>query len=88
MTIPDEAVEAAAKAVLANFHGPDDHHSTWHLNPKTVARAALTAAAPHLHAEAWDEGWRKCESYVDGPDWSQLPVNTYRAARLAEGTDT
>lgn len=71
-----KAVEAAAKAVLANFHAPDDLHPAWHLNPETVATAALSAALPHLTeglAEViaaadmdWHFQWEKCRSETAG----------------------
>jgi hypothetical protein len=53
--IPDEAVEAAARGIVASL--PNDAefemHRTWATG---YARAALEAAAPHLAADAWDEG--------------------------------
>ena len=57
--IPVEAVEAAAKAMLA----AGNHVGGWDALPVFMqdnylrdARAALEAAAPHMLAEAWDEG--------------------------------
>ena len=45
---PDaDLIEAMAKAVLDNFHGPDNKHPSWHLNPETVARAALAVVREH-----------------------------------------
>lgn len=44
MTIPDEAVEAAAKAIAGEY---------WR-TAMDDARAALEAAAPFLMARAWD----------------------------------
>ena len=59
MTFSDEAVEAAARAALAN----DSLRSLWrNADPewresyKSTLRAALTAAAPFIAAQAWDEG--------------------------------
>lgn len=58
--IPAEAIEAAAKAAALadNFTELD-----WNMVPRrytqryyNFARAALEAAAPHIRAEAWDEG--------------------------------
>ena len=47
--IPDEAVEAAAKVMF--------EHKDREVTFREVARAALEAAAPHLMAAAWDEGF-------------------------------
>jgi len=50
--IPDEAVEAAAAKLPA----------IWSSSPvyRDNLRAALEAAAPHLMAAAWDEGYLAC----------------------------
>lgn len=37
--------EQIAKAVLDNFHGPDERHSTWWLNPYVTADAILDLLA-------------------------------------------
>lgn len=57
--IPDEAVEAAARAAAK-----DDAEPNWYLDTERFRdawrirmRAALEAAAPHLLAAAWDEGF-------------------------------
>ena len=57
--IPDEAVEAAAKAIFGDPTG-----ETWALQLPEVqersredARLALEAAAPLLTAAAWDDGY-------------------------------
>lgn len=57
MTVPDEAVGAAWRAALAN----DSIRSLWrNADPewresyKSTLRAALTAAAPFIAAQAWD----------------------------------
>lgn len=52
MTISDEAVEAAAKALWAKQGGTvlDESHYQ-------EARAALEAAAPHMQGDAWEEGY-------------------------------
>lgn len=63
MNISDEAVEAAAKAAYENvrpkmgfpsgFDGaPEPMQETY----RGIARAGLEAAAPHLMAEAWEQG--------------------------------
>lgn len=36
-------IDKAADAVLANFHGPNKAHPSWHLNPETVARAVFAS---------------------------------------------
>ena len=45
--IPDEAVEAAAKAMLPVCNM---------LEATLLARASLEAAAPHLQSAAWERG--------------------------------
>ena len=47
-------IEKAAKAVLDNFHAPDDRHPSWWLNPKTVAEAVL-AVFEEAHTPTDDE---------------------------------
>jgi len=56
--IPDEAVEAAAKAAAK-----DDAEPNWYLETerfrnawRTRMRAALEAAAPYLRSAAWEQG--------------------------------
>ena len=58
--IPDEAVEAAARAAAK-----DEDASNWDNEPQYYRngwlnrmQVALEAAAPHLMAAAWDEGGR------------------------------
>lgn len=46
--ISDEAVEAAAKAILS---GMDERHHAY-----KIAYAALEAAAPYMVADAWEAG--------------------------------
>jgi len=83
--IPEEAVEAAARAILAagNHVGGWDNLPTF-MQDQLVrdARAALEAAAPHMLEEAWEEG------YDAGKDWGDKaakwfapdePENPYRA---------
>ena len=58
MTISDEAVEAAAATLFRIRTGRDFSEMTG--GPRHLwvdeARQALIAAAPHLMAQAWDEG--------------------------------
>lgn len=70
MMISDEAVEAAAKAFIE--HG--------------TLLEALEAAAPHMLAEAWDEGAESvewCEIAIPCGDCDQCrkpePTNPYRS---------
>ncbi|KQQ97986.1 hypothetical protein ASF74_14725 [Arthrobacter sp. Leaf145] len=58
MTVPDEAVEAAARVLWYS-----EKYADWGKVPQcrkepflNEARAALTAAAPFVAADAWDEG--------------------------------
>jgi len=48
--IPDEAVEAAAEAI--------DYALQTGMGVGDMARDALEAAAPHLLAQGWDEGYK------------------------------
>ena len=66
--IPDEAVEAAAKYLAEKFN--------WNgaLVPVT-AREVLEAAASHLMAAAWDEGYREC---YERQMYEPVPTNPYR----------
>ena len=52
--IPDEAIEAAAEALVASTLG--DHSGTNWEDFFEAARKALNAAAPQLMAKAFDEG--------------------------------
>lgn len=58
MTVPDEAVEAAAKAIheAGGFYKWEDPEGWRERAASEEARAALTAAAPFIAAQAWDEG--------------------------------
>ena len=56
MNIPEEAVEAAADAMAPVVKK---------LEALILARAALEAAAQHIAAIAWDEGYTMCE--IDSP---------------------
>ena len=68
--IPDEAVEAAA-GELVEMRRVGEHSSY------EYARAALKAAAPHLMAQGWDEGYEAKDSeYPFGPRFT----NPYRKA--------
>lgn len=54
MTVPDEAVEAAARAMLDAMY--DDKTLKVDDEDRGIARATLEAAAPLIAAQAWDEG--------------------------------
>ena len=57
MTVPDEAVEAAAKALAIVAWGEWEYVPTeLRGRMKRDARLALEAAAPFIAAQAWDEG--------------------------------
>ncbi|MDQ0100466.1 hypothetical protein J2T10_000085 [Paenarthrobacter nicotinovorans] len=58
MNLPDEAVEAAAKAAAkdedaSNWHDESEHYRNGWRNRMQVG---MTAAAPFIAAQAWDEG--------------------------------
>jgi hypothetical protein len=90
--IPDEAVEAAARAMaLATIHGRFWSSYEWdsgvmsdrHKGPfRIAARAALEAAAPDLMAQAWAEGVQDTANQNALPEaWTtqMLEDNPYRA---------
>ena len=69
--IPDAAVEAAARGMLANSNWGDrwddlsDLHKGWW---RAQATFALEAAAPHMLADAWEAGWKASSGwgiYID-----------------------
>lgn len=84
--IPESAVEPALRAWF-------EHERTAH--PMNTLgdrmRAALTAARPHMEAEAkaeaWDDAWDAADDFYNGPDWATAPINPYRAATIAERTN-
>lgn len=76
MTVSDEAVEAAAKAEFEFEFGKtladwadmcDDTRARY----RRRSAAALTAAAPFIAAQAWDEGFEKGS---DWGEWAGAPV--------------
>jgi len=80
MTVPDEAVEAAAKALAIVAWGE------WEYVPTALrgrmrrdARITLEAAAPFIAAQAWDEGWNAFARY-DSDQRQSYPDNPYRSA--------
>ena len=89
--IPDAAVEAAARAMAPAVWGPSvwqfaahgeapaDARDRVQQQALKDARAALEAAAPHMLAEVWDEGFedgkRQDAEGDDGPRF----VNPYRS---------
>jgi hypothetical protein len=73
--IPDEAVEAVARR---NFEVMGDFE--WTEAPESLRESCLSeahkqceAAAPHLMAAAWDEGWDAAAG------WPQIDDNPYRS---------
>lgn len=55
MTVPDEAVEAAARAFYSDAY--EDIFQADKEFPQAQMREAIAAAAPFIAAQAWDEGW-------------------------------
>lgn len=84
MSIPDEAVEAAAKAAYNMTHRTQwVQLSVGYKRELMVpARAALEAATPHMLAAAWDEGcgagWNDC--LLDMQKRGILSANPYGSA--------
>ena len=99
MTIPDEAVEAAAMALAGADYKPSDGSDAWESAPdlhdewRDIARAALTAAEPYWRAKVAGE----IRAEIGHVDDVELSMNYYtntvrqtleRAARLvAEGAE-
>jgi hypothetical protein len=81
--IPEEAVEAAAKAIFAQQYDPDEWTSAvtgTRDRCKRDARVALEAAAPRLMSAAWEEG-RQAEE--DAGTLTRSTPNPYDAAEVA-----
>lgn len=82
MQISDEAVEAGARAVYAHLRLEcpkpwDELKPIWRANYRKEARAVLAAAAPHMLAEAWDEG--NIAGMFDLPSENHATNNPYRS---------
>lgn len=81
--IPEEAVEAAARAIYQGFHSsykwedaPDFEGGFRSISLKQ-ARMAVEAATPHIAAQAWEAG-RK-QGFLGGWNPEYLPApNPYR----------
>ena len=77
MTVPDEAVEAAARAI-AGVEGIDGWPVQWADEfigqYRDISARALTAAAPFIAAQAWDAGW-------DAGMRFESPKNPYRSGQ-------
>lgn len=70
MSDREQMIEKAAKAVLDNFNPPDERHSSWWLNPETVARAVFAVfEEAHAPTDAERGSWRQVQ-YEDG-GWSR-----------------
>lgn len=70
--IHEAAVEAAAKGIYRYQTGGMDWDSRSDVLKQTVrgnARAALEAAAPHMLAGAWEQGFRACNM-----EWEQTAI--------------
>ena len=76
--VPEEAVEAAARAWLERSTKP----GSWTLEGSV--RAALEAAAPFIAAKAWDEGVEYSASLLNGEEFASSfrKDNPYRAAAV------
>lgn len=70
--IPDEAVAEARKAIERQF--PYDENNGY------IVQLALDAAAPHLMAGAWDEGY-EVGVREEQPGWTSNP---YRSSGAGE----
>jgi len=77
VNVPDEAVEAVARRNYEaewgdGWDGVIPNIKRGWLNE---ARAQCEAAAPHLMAQGWDEGYREC---YERQMYEPVPVNPYR----------
>lgn len=79
ITIPDAAVEAAAHAMFEVTGEPD-----W---TAMEIRQVVEAAAPHIAAAAWEEGYQACRNRprVDGFLINRANPYQTRAAELESG---
>lgn len=84
MTVPDEAVEAAARAAYEQVRPRMGFPTAYNEAPDVLketylgmGRAALTAAAPFIAAQAWDEG----ADFMSAGCWTETgsPGNPYRS---------
>ena len=66
--IPDEAVEAAAKALASRNRSPEEWQ--WYISE---ARSALEAAAPHL-TPSYDDVFGAVYAATDKSDWAVSEV--------------
>lgn len=87
--IPDEAVEAAARASFALTYDP----SAWgaisvHIRLQFLeeARASLEAAAPFIAAQAWDEGMNDAWNNSETMQVSLQALRAMNPYREAEDT--
>lgn len=81
--ISEEAAEAVQQAVIEAMieHGPDGHIDGY----EEITRAALESAAPHLMAQAWDEGMEAMYATTSS-EWPPIPeANPYRPAEADRG---
>ncbi|UYM26585.1 hypothetical protein SEA_BAUER_36 [Arthrobacter phage Bauer] len=75
-SIPDEAVEAAAKVLDPQTMGSGGALAEkFQEATRAEARAILEAAAPHLMAQAWEDGYHAALS--DGYEYQT--ANPYRS---------
>lgn len=80
--IPDEAVDAAVDALLGSRLG--DRPGISGEEFVEAAIAALEAAAPHLMASAWDEGYMfSYDQERGGHGVGAIPIPEYLADDLA-----
>jgi hypothetical protein len=81
--IPDEAVEAAAKALDPHTMGSAGQVAEkFKEATRAEARRALESAAPYLMAEAWDEG--VLIGFDEGQGARGRTPNPYRSAGAGE----
>ncbi|WP_435298519.1 hypothetical protein [Timonella sp. A28] len=93
MTIPQEAIEAAAQAIFKEAQGPDQDNSweelrdnSWKENWRKLARNVLEAALPHIREHIAQEITDSLKDYEahcrEDVTWYDGHMN---AARIARG---
>lgn len=75
MNIPDEVLEAA-EPYIASFFARRGSYVLRGKEAQALASYVLKAAAPHLMAQAWDEG---AEAEFDRGKFEPLVANPYRS---------
>lgn len=89
MSITDEAVEAAAKALCGGEGGGDPCGTTWEsskgITYLTLARAALEAATPLIRAHALREAAQEFHDRLPDGTGNGRAYNAHKVAQILRG---